>query len=132
MAPIAMAIPIAASGHENADAGHADFHADARADDHRRTFVTNAMAERPAMPANAAAAASIGLINSFGNLGGFFGPYILGLLSDQSGGFASGLLYVSACSFAAGLLILPIRGVLRRRAADEYKIEEELTAGRVG
>ena len=61
---------------------------------------------------SAAAAASIGLINSFGNLGGFFGPYILGLLSDQSGDFGRGLLYVSACSFAAGLLVLRIRSVL--------------------
>jgi MFS transporter, ACS family, tartrate transporter len=63
----------------------------------------------------AAAAASIGLINSFGNLGGFFGPYILGLLSDRSGDFGSGLLYISACSFAAGLLVLRIRTLLRPR-----------------
>lgn len=59
MAPIAMAIPIAASGDKDADAGYADFHANARADDHF-TAVTNAMAKRPAMPANAAAAASVG------------------------------------------------------------------------
>jgi ACS family tartrate transporter-like MFS transporter len=65
----------------------------------------------------AAAAASIGLINSFGNLGGFFGPYILGLLSDQSGDFGHGLLYISACSFIAGILVLRIRTVLRPRAA---------------
>jgi ACS family tartrate transporter-like MFS transporter len=65
----------------------------------------------------AAAAASIGLINSFGNLGGFFGPYILGLLSDRSGDFGGGLLYVSACSFAAGLLVFRIRTVLRPHAA---------------
>jgi ACS family tartrate transporter-like MFS transporter len=65
----------------------------------------------------AAAAASIGLINSFGNLGGFFGPYILGLLSDRSGDFGPGLLYISACSFAAGLLVLRIRTALRPRAA---------------
>ena len=63
----------------------------------------------------AAAAASIGLINSFGNLGGFFGPYILGLLSDKTGDFGPGLLYISACSFAAGLLVLRIRTVLRPR-----------------
>ena len=65
----------------------------------------------------AAAAASIGLINSFGNLGGFFGPYILGVLSDQSGDFGHGLLYVSACSFAAGVLVLGVRAALGRRAA---------------
>jgi nitrate/nitrite transporter NarK len=63
----------------------------------------------------AAAAASIGLINSFGNLGGFFGPYILGLLSDKNGDFGPGLLYISACSFVAGLLVLRIRTTLRLR-----------------
>jgi ACS family tartrate transporter-like MFS transporter len=65
----------------------------------------------------AAAAASIGLINSFGNLGGFFGPYILGLLSDRSGDFGPGMLYISACSFAAGLLVLRVRTALRTRTA---------------
>jgi ACS family tartrate transporter-like MFS transporter len=63
----------------------------------------------------AAAAASIGLINSFGNLGGFLGPYILGLLSDKSGGFGSGLMYLSGCSFLSGLLVLRVRGALARR-----------------
>ena len=60
MAPIAMAIPIAASGDKDANAGHADFHADARADDHRRTFVTNAAAVKAAMPARATAATGVG------------------------------------------------------------------------
>jgi ACS family tartrate transporter-like MFS transporter len=63
----------------------------------------------------ARAAASLGLINSFGNLAGFVGPYVLGWLSDKNGGFGQGLLYVSGCSFMAGLLVLPIRSVLRRR-----------------
>ncbi len=63
----------------------------------------------------AAAAASIGLINSFGSLGGFLGPYILGLLSDRSGGFGPGLLYLSACSFTSGLLVLLVRGALANR-----------------
>ncbi len=58
----------------------------------------------------AAAAASIGLINSFGNLGGFLGPYILGVL-----GFGPGLLYLSACSFLSGLLVLRVRTALARR-----------------
>jgi ACS family tartrate transporter-like MFS transporter len=64
----------------------------------------------------AAAAASIGLINSFGNLGGFLGPYILGLLSDRSGGFGPGLLYLSACSFTSGLLVLLVRSALAQQS----------------
>jgi ACS family tartrate transporter-like MFS transporter len=64
----------------------------------------------------AAAAASIGLINSFGNLGGFLGPYLLGFLSDRSGGFGPGLLYLAACSFTSGLLVLRVRKALVQRA----------------
>jgi ACS family tartrate transporter-like MFS transporter len=57
----------------------------------------------------AAAAASLGLINSFGNLGGFLGPYLLGIFSDRTGSFGPGLLYVAACSLASGLLLLGVR-----------------------
>jgi ACS family tartrate transporter-like MFS transporter len=60
----------------------------------------------------AAAAASLGLINSFGNLGGFLGPYLMGLFSDRTGGFGPGLLYLAACSLASGLLLLGIRKAL--------------------
>ena len=63
----------------------------------------------------AAAAASIGLINSFGNLGGFLGPYLLGFLSDRGGGFGPGLLYLSACSLTSGLLVLRVRHALAKR-----------------
>jgi MFS transporter, ACS family, tartrate transporter len=61
-----------------------------------------------------AAAASLGLINTFGNLAGFFGPSILGLVSDRTGGFGPGLLFLSACSLASGLLVLTVRGALAR------------------
>jgi ACS family tartrate transporter-like MFS transporter len=61
-----------------------------------------------------AAAASIGLINSFGNLGGFLGPYTLGILSDRTGGFGSGFLYLAACSFTSGVLVLCVRSALAK------------------
>jgi ACS family tartrate transporter-like MFS transporter len=57
----------------------------------------------------AAAAASLGLINSFGNLGGFLGPYLLGLFSDRTGSFGPGLLYLAVCSLASGVLLLRAR-----------------------
>jgi ACS family tartrate transporter-like MFS transporter len=60
----------------------------------------------------AAAAASLGLINSFGNLGGFLGPYILGALSDRTGGFGPGLLYLAVSSTLSGLLVLLVRRAL--------------------
>ena len=56
-----------------------------------------------------AAAASIGLINSFGNLGGFVGPYVIGFVSDRFGGFERALLFLAVCSVASGLLILLLR-----------------------
>jgi len=38
-----------------------------------------------------AAAASIAWINSIGNLGGFFGPWYVGVMKDMTGSFAGGL-----------------------------------------
>jgi ACS family tartrate transporter-like MFS transporter len=42
----------------------------------------------------AAAAGSIGLINSIGNLGGFLGPTVLGAVEKSTGSFAGGLYYL--------------------------------------
>lgn len=52
------------------------------------------------------AAFAVGLINSVGNLGGFFGPKVVGALKDQSGNYVSGLWFLSACILLAGLLSL--------------------------
>jgi ACS family tartrate transporter-like MFS transporter len=55
--------------------------------------------------AGTAAAGSIGLVNSVGNLGGFVGPYVIGEVEAATGSFAAGLLFVGASSLvAAGLL----------------------------
>ncbi|MDR3688202.1 MAG: hypothetical protein P4L46_02400, partial [Fimbriimonas sp.] len=48
--------------------------------------------------------AAVGLINSFGNLGGFFGPKIVGELTTRTGSFQSGMWFLSASLLAAGLL----------------------------
>jgi len=53
----------------------------------------------------AAAAASIGLINSFGNLGGFLGPYAIGWLSEQTGDFRASMLLLAGCAYASSLLV---------------------------
>jgi len=47
-----------------------------------------------------AAAAGIATINSIGNLGGFVGPSMIGLIKQRTGSFAGGLYFV------AGLLVL--------------------------
>jgi ACS family tartrate transporter-like MFS transporter len=56
-----------------------------------------------------AAATAVGLINSFGSLGGFFGPYIFGYLRTATGGWRSGLFALSGCCFLAGSLALAVR-----------------------
>lgn len=56
-----------------------------------------------------AAAASIGMINAIGNLGGFVGPFLLGYLVSRTGSFTSGLVWLLANLVAAGILVLFLR-----------------------
>jgi ACS family tartrate transporter-like MFS transporter len=55
------------------------------------------------------AAAGIALINSVGNCGGFFGPYIIGFVRNLTGGFKGGFLVVGAavCLSAVFALLVP-------------------------
>jgi ACS family tartrate transporter-like MFS transporter len=48
------------------------------------------------------------MINSFGNLGGFVGPYVTGAVGQATGSYAGAMLYLSASLAAAGLLILTL------------------------
>ncbi len=53
-----------------------------------------------------AAAAAIAFINSLGNLGGFFGPYVSGAVKQSTGTFAAGTLILAIVLFLGGLLAL--------------------------
>ena len=55
------------------------------------------------------AAASIALVNSVGNTGGFVGPYLLGAINDATDSFAMGLLAIAALQVACGALVLLVR-----------------------
>lgn len=57
----------------------------------------------------AAAAASVGLINSVGNLGGFLGPYIVGYLKKSTGSFTAPLVCMGSCALIAALLAIGLR-----------------------
>jgi ACS family tartrate transporter-like MFS transporter len=57
----------------------------------------------------AAAATGIAFINSVGNLGGFFGPYIIGLLRTSTGQFKGGLLLVAGALAVSGALVLTVK-----------------------
>lgn len=67
-----------------------------------------------------AAAASIGLINSFGNLGGFAGPYIVGYLNRTGHSFSAAVICLSLSAVVAASLVLSLRagGAPRRLAAE--------------
>jgi nitrate/nitrite transporter NarK len=59
-----------------------------------------------AMLTGSAAAGGIALINSVGNLGGFLGPYAMGLVRDATGSFPLGLLTIAMASIVGGVVVL--------------------------
>lgn len=56
-----------------------------------------------------AAVVGIAVINSFGNLGGFLGPYVVGYLRDATGKMESGLYFLGIVLAIGFLLILTIK-----------------------
>ena len=56
-----------------------------------------------------AAAAGIALINAIGNLGGFVGPTVIGVLHGWSGGYTGGLLALTGALVVEALLVLTLR-----------------------
>jgi ACS family tartrate transporter-like MFS transporter len=72
-----------------------------------------------AMLSETAAAASFGLINSIGQLGGFTGNYAIGFLNDRTHSLAASFAFIALVYLAAESLILSLRfrdpaGVLQR------------------
>jgi ACS family tartrate transporter-like MFS transporter len=56
-----------------------------------------------ALLTGSAAAGGIALINSVGNLSGYFGPFLVGWLKDSTQGYLAGLLVIAASMAFAGL-----------------------------
>jgi MFS transporter, ACS family, tartrate transporter len=69
-----------------------------------------------------AAAAGLAFINSVGNLGGWFGPTIVGWISDMTGGFKGGLYALAAFVLVAA--IVSIVGIPAARRAPARPIFE--------
>jgi len=67
-----------------------------------------------------AAAGSIGLINSVGNLGGWIGPWMMGWIKQNTGSFKGGLTYL-ACSMTVSATIILLLGLGRRVAKPDAK-----------
>ena len=71
------------------------------------------------MLSNAAAAATFGLINSIGQLGGLAGNYTIGYLNDRTHSLAASFAFIALVYVVAGSLVLSLRtrdpvGVLQR------------------
>lgn len=61
-----------------------------------------------------AAAAGIALINSIGNLGGFFGPYLVGWMRQATGRFEAGFEALALILALAGILVVVLGRRLNR------------------
>jgi MFS transporter, ACS family, tartrate transporter len=64
-----------------------------------------------------AAAAGLALLNSFSNLGGFFGPFLMGWARQITGNFTLGMLVLSGMLVLAGFAVLVIGRALFPRSA---------------
>ena len=73
----------------------------------------------------AAAAGSIGLINSIGNLGGFLGPSILGMVKKHTGDFRPGMMILAASMAICATIILNL-GLGKRPAAGSTPVEPDV------
>jgi ACS family tartrate transporter-like MFS transporter len=56
-----------------------------------------------------AAAASFGLINSVGQLGGLAGPYLIGILNGKTHGLTASFGFIALAFVAAGSLVLRLK-----------------------
>ncbi|MDE2516894.1 MAG: MFS transporter [Rhodospirillales bacterium] len=56
-----------------------------------------------------AAAGGIAIINSLGNLAGFAGPYVVGIIKDRTGSFTIGLLVIAGAAFLAMMVALSLQ-----------------------
>ncbi|CAF2788655.1 unnamed protein product [Rotaria sp. Silwood2] len=73
-----------------------------------------------------AAAGSIGLINSIGNIGGGVGPILLGVFKDRTGSFFLGILFLSISMSLASIIIMALR-FDRRHQQELDKNTQQLT-----
>ena len=65
--------------------------------------------------AGPAAAGGIALINSVGNLGGYAGPHLVGVIKDRTGSNLAALLFLGSALLCMGLLALTIRPAQARK-----------------
>jgi MFS transporter, ACS family, tartrate transporter len=70
-----------------------------------------------------AAAVGLAIIISVGNLGGFVGPYLIGLMKDETGSFATALMLVAGLTlFGAGMLSVIARSFGQRHQVRKFAL----------
>ncbi len=62
----------------------------------------------PEFLSGTAAAGAIALINSIGNLGGFAGPYVVGIVKQTTHSFAGGMIVMAVSLVGAGMIALTL------------------------
>lgn len=67
------------------------------------------------MLTGAAAAGGIALVNSIGNLAGYFGPFAIGYMKDRTGSYRVGLIMMSAFMLISGILAMTLGSAIERR-----------------
>jgi ACS family tartrate transporter-like MFS transporter len=73
-----------------------------------------------------AAASGIAWINSLGNLGGFFGPSMVGWARELSGSYAGGLYALAVCALISAFISLFWLRIPRAVApGEEYPLPAE-------
>ena len=85
----------------------------------QRSIMSVFWAMPPMLLSGTAAAAGIALINAIGNLGGFFGPSVMGWLRDLTGGYSGGLLVLAGALIVEAILVSSLRLPAAKPAAVE-------------
>ena len=73
-----------------------------------------------------AAAATFGLINSIGQLGGFAGPYMIGYLNEKTHSLAGSFGLISVAFLGAGLLVLSSKAITPQQESPVFESSEPL------
>ncbi|MFC7395189.1 MFS transporter [Scopulibacillus cellulosilyticus] len=60
----------------------------------------------PSFLTGAAAGGAIALINSIGNIGGFFGPYIVGYIKDLTGSFNASMIFLGVTMIIGSCIVI--------------------------
>ena len=65
--------------------------------------------------AGPAAAAGIATINSIGNLGGFVGPAMIGMIKQDTGSYTNGLYFVAVLLALSAFIVLGLSAADKKR-----------------